>query len=68
MASARRYSAGTPSADRRPRAGADTDTQELMPRGFVPYQSGATGSGVTGQIGHGDVNDDGRGTALLMRV
>jgi NagD protein len=26
------------SADRRLRAGADTDTQELMPRGFVPYQ------------------------------
>jgi O-acetylserine/cysteine efflux transporter len=31
------------SADRRPRAGADTDTQELMPRRFVPYQSRATG-------------------------
>ena len=31
------------SADRRPRAGPDTDTQELMPRGFVPYESRATG-------------------------
>ena len=31
------------SAGRRPRAGPDTDTQELMPRGFVPYESRATG-------------------------
>jgi hypothetical protein len=31
------------SADRRPRAGPHTDTQELMPRGFVPYESRATG-------------------------
>ena len=31
------------SAEGRPRAGPDTDTQELMPRGFVPYESRATG-------------------------
>jgi hypothetical protein len=42
-------------------------------RGTRGSKTGATGlepatSGVTGQIGGGDMNDDGHGVALLMRV